>query len=700
MSIPKVSAVAPVSSSIRPAAVAATAPSTFLEEIRSRDPTVPADFFTPAEEKLLKTLFNSYHLSSRLCLIDIIGFDFSEHLYSLMEEVKTLRPNDPDIDNLELPDIFCGNFLALYLRLIRNTQAHQLTPVPQAAIDRFSLPPATAQSSIEFVLKSAGEVLAQGMKTGLVLSAQSRYPEVKKKFIGEHYRAGLGHLRHLQDLAAVFTKIVNSPYCQRLLLDQNLLCFEEGSQLSQPTPEAKGKQARLVQVPAVKHIQRYMSFLSRCLNAIEKMSMGGINIKYFGAQRQLLETQKTVTPTLVKKWNSNLHEILEPLIDLNREVMIDRQRILDNRLTHQQWLEREGKPVVNLKSQEEFLESHQITSFLCQLVGVWMEDIDSMAETHLFVPQVKEYRSKEDMESYFFKALNGLMNHPPRFRIQAATHPFKQLLASFEDQIDEACAPLRKFLSDPFLSLYLQQTKGAVTYTRLLQLLPYLKPGCSIARDLLQQLPKIQKGFQEQLDRFLALVPDVVLEEQGDRWKKDLNATFLEEFKAINGLILYFKDIEILLEKKDFLSEWDYDIPVELKRFISLDNLLKLFNRAKVEEHPATVAPLTPPEPVVEAVEEKPASPTLTVAEVQQAAVAPKADLLIAELKSAKKRKDYVSILEEWDFTHVRTKGSHEIYEGPNGGIVVLPFHGAGSLKEGTKNSVIKQAVQALDDDN
>src|SRR5271169_3468540 len=154
MSIPKVSAVTSSSASIAPAAVAATAPSTFLEKIRSRDSTVPADFFTPAEEKLLKTLFNSYHLSSRLCLIDIIGFDFFEHLQTLIEEVKVLIPNDPDIDNLELPDIFCGTFLAHSLRLIRNAKAEALTPVPQAAIDSFSLPREITLSNIEFVLKS------------------------------------------------------------------------------------------------------------------------------------------------------------------------------------------------------------------------------------------------------------------------------------------------------------------------------------------------------------------------------------------------------------------------------------------------------------------------------------------------------------------------------------------------------------------
>lgn len=137
-------------------------------------------------------------------------------------------------------------------------------------------------------------------------------------------------------------------------------------------------------------------------------------------------------------------------------------------------------------------------------------------------------------------------------------------------------------------------------------------------------------------------------------------------------------------KKRDFLTECDYAVPKELTAFFSLEELLNLFDEeaAKKKE--------LPPVELVVAPEKAPTPPLpLAVAEV---AVRTPQDLA-AELKAAKKRKDFQSILSDWDFVHVRTKGSHEIWKGPNGGQVILPSHdGKSRLKPGTH-----QAVDAVD---
>ncbi len=49
-----------------------------------------------------------------------------------------------------------------------------------------------------------------------------------------------------------------------------------------------------------------------------------------------------------------------------------------------------------------------------------------------------------------------------------------------------------------------------------------------------------------------------------------------------------------------------------------------------------------------------------------------------------------VQALTSAGFTHVRTKGSHAVYQDPNGRVVVVPQHA--TIKRGTLASILRQA--------
>jgi len=378
--------------------------SSFLSSVQSLAPSVPLDFFTPQEEQLLRSIFQKTHLSHQLCLIDLIGFEFFHHLQALIGEIKALRPNDSDIDGLGLQEIFCGNFLALYLRLIRNGAQEGLAEIPEMIKDQFSLPEKKGIEMIDFILKTTNDVLATARTAATAEAAKSRLKKQKEELIATHYRAALTHFIQMKQLSALFTKIVNSPHCQALLLDVNLSCFQGGADLSLPTAEARLGRIKIGKCPASIQMQKYLQYLETMVRGLVKFGIGGIDIRYFDVQRKLLSKSENsrVTPLMIKEWNANLHGIMEPLIGLIQQSTSDMIHIRQGKLNYQQWKKRERILSKLEKNREEFLETQQMTFLLGKLIASWMEDIDQMAESHLFIPQIESYRSKNDMKCYFF----------------------------------------------------------------------------------------------------------------------------------------------------------------------------------------------------------------------------------------------------------------------------------------------------------
>jgi predicted RNA binding protein YcfA (HicA-like mRNA interferase family) len=677
-----------ITSASSAAAIAASS-SAFLSDLQSLAPAVPLDFFTPQEEQLLRSIFQKTHLSNQLCLIDLIGFEFFHNLQTLIREIKVLRPNDSDIDGLGLQELFCGNFLALYLRLIRNGTQESLVETPPKIKDQFSLPKHRGIEMIDFILKTTNDVLAAARTAAIGEADKSQFKQQKEILIATHYRVALTHFIEMKQLNALFTKIVNSPHCQALLLDVNLSCFEGGSDLSRPTARAHIEGIKINQCPASAQMQQYLQYLQTTLRGLVNFGIGGINIRYFDVQRQLLSKNEnlSVTPELIKAWNMNLHGMLEPLIGLIQQSTSDMIDIRQGSLTYKQWKTREGIRSKLEKNREEFLETQQMTFLLGKLIASWMEDVDQMAESHLFTPQIESYRSKNDMKWYFFNALHSLINLQPRKPI-IERDSFDQLLNEFQEELQAANAPLSSFLANPYFAKFFAELKKA-TYSQLVTLMPRLTRGCELANAFLQQLPHIHQNQKAKLKAFLASVPTDTLNDQKELWKKRLAQMCSSEYKQAYGQIIYFKDVEIIHQKRDFLTEWDYAVPEELTAFFSLEELLNL-----IEEEAAKRKVLPPPE--LDVAPEKTPSPPPPVS-VAEVAVRTPQDLA-AELKTAKKRKDFQSILSDWDFVHVRTKGSHEIWKGPNGGQVVLPFHdGKSQLKPGTHHAVISQAVDAVE---
>jgi predicted RNA binding protein YcfA (HicA-like mRNA interferase family) len=75
---------------------------------------------------------------------------------------------------------------------------------------------------------------------------------------------------------------------------------------------------------------------------------------------------------------------------------------------------------------------------------------------------------------------------------------------------------------------------------------------------------------------------------------------------------------------------------------------------------------------------------------------------LLAELKTATKRREFKKVLKRLDFFFLRYgNGSHEIWSSRSGTTVVLPFHnGSDPLKPGTHQAVVKKVAISLGTDD
>ena len=167
-----------------------------------------------------------------------------------------------------------------------------------------------------------------------------------------------------------------------------------------------------------------------------------------------------------------------------------------------------------------------------------------------FTPQIESYRSKNDMKCYFFNGLYSLINLQPRKPI-AERDPFDQLLNEFQEELEAANAPLSSFFADSYFARFFAELKKA-TYSQLVTLMPRLTPGCELANDFLKKLPHIHQDLKDKLKSFLASVPTDILNDQKEVWKKRLAQVCRSEYKQAYGQIIYFKDVEIIHQKRDF----------------------------------------------------------------------------------------------------------------------------------------------------
>jgi len=60
--------------------------------------------------------------------------------------------------------------------------------------------------------------------------------------------------------------------------------------------------------------------------------------------------------------------------------------------------------------------------------------------------------------------------------------------------------------------------------------------------------------------------------------------------------------------------------------------------------------------------------------------------------------KEMCKILERKGWVHLRTQGSHHIYQKPGVGNISVPVHASKSLKPGTQRKIMKQAGLNKDD--
>jgi hypothetical protein len=256
-----------------------------LEDLQVKANSVPADFFTAAENKYLQTVFQSYRLTSQLCLIDLLGFDLYQHLQAFLEEIKRIVPED--ISNLEkavrrLP----GYFIGLYFRLLRN---HATEPVADAIMDRFSA------SAARFVhelnqLYALSSITFKKARLEILSTASPTQIRIKKEAYETNYRSCLQQLLSLNQLCGLFSKILLSDHCNLLMIDDGVSKFK-GSDALDRVKEDLSLSDTLGEIPAAADITHYLQFLTACLIAGREVGYVSVQINEFSLQHTLLRAQ-------------------------------------------------------------------------------------------------------------------------------------------------------------------------------------------------------------------------------------------------------------------------------------------------------------------------------------------------------------------------------------------------------------------------
>lgn len=711
--------------------------------------SLSSDFFTAREEACLLKAFQSYRLSSKLCLIDLLGFDFFQHLQALIPLIPS-RENQTALEE-ELKN-FAASFVSLYLRLLRTGLLYFINTSPP--LDRFSCSPQKFMQLLETICKKASNQIQ-----GVVSSNPSSTTEKLKRmlFLKNHHKSSLEHLTHLTTLKGILIKVLSSPHWKLLLLDNSLKGFRGHESLDRT--DIPNFSCIASEIPGIQDLLRYLVFLKMSLESAE--AQGLIAAKSHGLFNQIrsLNSSKNDPFSLdfIREWNRLFHDTLTELTVVDLQFKLFYHEANAGRLTHQEWCQRSGRKAITEKTQEEFVESLRINHCAVTLLYLWEEDVNLLIENHAFCPLFpKQYRSKNETLSHFLSTCGGLINRAiSTIKPPVAQESFSQkITGGLALCLHEGARSLYSLFLKPGLLLSYAEllTKNKLLYVQCSEFFQPLYEGFALTEELCKKLPEIQKQTEQRLRDYLRSVPPEEFRKQKSQWIQELKTDITKQLGDLFMLVTFFRDLQIFAEQKTFLTDWDYIIPPELREFFGLiNNIETIFSEAELEfqkqaksvgsidnqalpvDTTPTVTGVTAEKPVSETVISVEKSPTIESVSVSPAAapestttpsvtapvgvVAPittpmttsaaleaeskrsQYKAIIQRLKLATKRREFVIILKELGFDFARYgKGTHEIWEDDESNQVVLPFHnGRDGLKAGTKHSVIKQITASLD---
>jgi predicted RNA binding protein YcfA (HicA-like mRNA interferase family) len=671
---------------------------------------IPPGFFSKEEQGFIEAIIQKYHLSLRLSLLELLSFDCFQHLKQYADIVKLYSITAcQEYENLqELIKIFPRYFLRIFARFYLSSIKG---PIQEPTLSKFSISASDFLKSLQGIVITCKESRQKAkLSTSQMQPTARRLAE--RAFKNNLEAMGI-HITQFESLQNILSKLFESPLCTKILTDQPLrylfpgICFASTKVIPASTSISK--------IQAVKDISDYLGFLERSRMGESKMPFGGVGISCLSQLLEVLQTDQPLSTEFIQQWNMAVRAHGNTLLDLTSILFEDYYEAEEGRLSHKQWAEKRKIPILGEWNAKGFVETLHVQCAVAMLISSWAEDIIHMVESHLCCPFLPaEYISQEMfMKSVSFKLL-GLMEDvvqsdgENKKASRGISKDFSTLALGLSDQIHQIRKPFHDILFPSFIKQW--------DILASAEAIPFLNVA-RVCRDLLNQIPNIdefcvklmevQKTFESELKVFIEAASPEVLKQNKDKWIHQLKKTYIQEMGRLFVLITFFKDLEYYMKQAPLRAQWDFRIPFELRKMFNfIPKIPSLFDREEpcksslassdaAEEFSAPIAELIKPRvdsTPVEKIAPKVASPKIPSKEEE----------LILRLKSAEKRREFVSILEQLGFDFSRYgKGTHEIWTKEGAGTVVLPFHnGRTPLKAGTQHAIIKQVEAAVNKDS
>lgn len=661
--------------------------SDFLAGFKTINPEIPDHFFTREEEELIRSLFQ-HPLTTTLCLIDFLGFDFYQTISRFNTTCQSLKSSASPAVFTKCLEGFCDAYISFYVRVMRKDRPSN-PETPSEILDRVIPPESEFPKAMDTIRSILGASLPQ-LPALLTQAAAWPQPELAKDAVLTRYRSAVNDLKRLSNLKDLWAKIIKSPFCQLLLLDRKVSEFPGHEMLfrSSYKPELV-----LSKQPAISEILALLNFLDTCFLMKSKFI-------YFDDFRKIHDFivahgAQQVDVEFIRQWNSLFHQRIGDLNNIRQSLQADIKSASEGELTPVKWqriqgLERTSVP----QDPTEFVEALNFSRYRCSIAELWIEDVNTLVEQHLFVSFIPDpYRPKALTTRIVMDNLHHLSEWTPSSHtsFHASLPVGLQKCQTFlKEEIARASQSFFSLLNNPeqhqiFNIIYEKVQEDTCTYGTFFIFLESLQLDALID-DLEKKLPDIQRRYTQQLTDFLKTTP---LDQRQD-WVSSVEADYCYQVNFVFLVVSAIYDIEKVRKKFSFLTDFDFTLRPAFAQFFQLTtDLESLFNTipAPTEEKSSTPAKIAQP-----SLEKKRSAPPTEVR--------PKDDRreLLEQLKVAKKRREFEAILKKLNFFFLRSGKGHQIWSDEGGSHVVLPFHnGSSELKPGTQHSIVKQVADSFE---
>lgn len=626
---------------------------------------IPQTFqLSASEAQLIRDLCSLYPLGSHLSMLDILGFAINDHLGQLIAKSPT-QCKEQLIDAQADIAAACIRLL-IGLRRSSNQYIHHFGP-PNDFTGQFSLTIPKFLERLDDRLSSFKDSLmhVQSFNKNSSSSQQNKLKKIRQGIVDELDKMVIP----MRDL---LNKLLQAEDAFQLILI-GMSYYQGGVALEQESDNARTC------------IQQYWNYIQQGhAQGIKKGWLGvrypfgavvtkGLNFSYPPKEVELAQFGKKVI--------QEFYSTKERLAQLTEELTLAKC----DKLSHQEWLAKNGAACTTKKQQKEFFEQLCAVYLTHEALSMYLTDLIELVEKRICPKGTPVTRS------LFYRLTFNLVKYAPPSQ-HLPTSKITNLAKQVAEKLQEHQPLFEMIRRDR------QPTSEDASYLEWVSLL--VPMGDELEALLIQSLQS------------LVLLKSELSQDLKSKWSKlsieelkavDVSAVreslFQEGLQLVRPLVV-LSDALAVLYRRSLRGEASA-IPQELVEIMDLGGLeeiiqeLILAKTVVVEKTPEPALPTISqqaPEKlvVIKKAVSKPAKKEVKpIAKVVQPIVAPSVDLT-----GLNKSRKILQRLKELGFWEDRQRGSHHILKGPQGGVVVVPENS--SLQAGTVRSIQDQAAAAL----